>query len=86
MAQRLPKRLVFSPNDPIRRKRSFILFWIVLTLQMSVIWPVYSYFASPTPQVLGFPLSFAWTILIILLSFTTLVIFYLFDTANETEA
>lgn len=85
MSKKIPNGLVFSSNNPARKKRSFILFIICLFLQAAVIWPVYSMFADPEPMVLGLPLSFAWMILIILLSFSTMLIFFQFDEAKNEE-
>ena len=65
-------------------KQSRILFCIVIvTLSFFLVWPGYTLFASPTPLILGFPLSFAWVILGTVIGFVSLYILYKMD--NERE-
>jgi hypothetical protein len=48
-------------------------------IQLAVIWPVYAFFSAAEPLVLGFPLSFAWLIFILLLAFAAMVYLYTQD-------
>ncbi len=84
MSNEIPKGLVFSTKSPKRKKRALILVAVLFILQISLIWPIYPLFASPTPQILGFPLSFVWVVFILILAFTSVVIFFRKD--NEEES
>ena len=79
MEQQIPKGLVFSTKSPSRKKRALVLTDILFVLQVCMLWPVYPLLASSTPQILGFPLSFAWVIFILLLAFVAILAFYLKD-------
>lgn len=79
----IPKGLVFSKRSPGRRKRALILVSVLFVLQVCLLWPVYPFFSSPTPQILGFPLSFVWVIGILLCSFIALLIFFRLDITEE---
>lgn len=83
MNNEIPKGLVFSTKSPQRRKRALILVAVLFVLQFCLIWPIYPLFASPTPQILGFPLSIVWVIFILILAFTSVVIFYRKDTEEK---
>lgn len=83
MSKNIPNGLVFSAKSPTRKKRALLLVSVLAVLQVCLIWPVYPLFASPTPQVLGFPLSFVWVIVILILSFTSLFIFFRKDNSSE---
>jgi hypothetical protein len=85
MQNDIPKGLVFSTGSPKRKKRALILISVLGALQLCLLWPVYPLFASPTPQILGFPLSFVWVIAILLCSFTALLIFFRKDIAEEEQ-
>lgn len=80
---KLPKGLVFSKDSPKRKKRALILVAFLVILQGCVIWPVYPLFSSPLPQIMGFPLSFAWVIFILICSFLALLIYFLKDIKEE---
>ncbi|MBO6524912.1 MAG: hypothetical protein JJ971_13855 [Balneolaceae bacterium] len=84
MEKNIPKRLVFSATSPKRKKRALALVAVLFVLQVCLIWPVYPIFSSPTPQILGFPLSFVWVIFILLCSFTSLLIFFRKDTTEDS--
>lgn len=60
-----------------------ILVSLLFVLQICLIWPVYPMFASPTPLIMGFPLSFVWVIFILICSFTSLLIFFRKDTEEK---
>jgi hypothetical protein len=79
----LPRGLVFSKGAPGRKKRTLILVAFLAILQLCLIWPVYPLFSSPVPQILGFPLSFAWVIFILICSFFALLVYFLKDTKEE---
>ena len=80
----IPKGLVFSAKSPTRKRRALILSAVLFVLQLCMLWPVYPFFASPTPQVLGFPLSFAWVIFILILAFISILMFYRKDHEGES--
>ena len=85
MQKEIPKGLVFSSKSPKRKKKALTVTFILVLVQTGLIWPVFPLFSSPTPQILGFPLPFAWAILMLSCSFTTLLIFFLNDKEGETE-
>ncbi len=71
---------VFGHRIPPNRVVFFVL---AAFIQVSVIWPVYALFSSPEPFILGFPLSFAWLIFILLLAFAALVYLYITDYRDD---
>lgn len=83
MSHKIPNGFVFSPNSPSRKKKALLLSAILIVLQLCFLWPIYPLFASPTPQILGFPLSFIWPIFVLILSSLAVFIFYLKDTEEE---
>lgn len=77
-----------NTENGLKRKRLYkqsrVLFCIVIiTLSFFLVWPGYTLFSSPTPLILGFPLSFAWVIFGTILGFFSLFILYMVD--NERE-
>lgn len=82
----LPKGLVFSTTSPRRKKRAILLVLVLVMVQLGLIWPVYPMFSSPTPQIFGFPLSLAWVIGMLALSFISLLLFFLTDNYEDTES
>lgn len=84
MNNEIPKGLVFSTKSPQRKKRALVLITVLCILQVCLIWPIYPLFASPTPQILGFPLSFVWVILILVLAFISVFIFFRKDIVEES--
>ena len=63
---------------PIRRSR--IIFVIVMLItSLAIIWPGHAIFSSATPLIFGFPLSFAWTILWVIIGFSAMMGLYLTD-------
>lgn len=57
-------------------------FWFVLfmgLLALFLIWPGYALLKSPTPFILGFPLSFAWVIICTIAGFIALLLLYRSD-------
>ena len=83
MKNQIPKTLIFSANDSNRRKKGLILVCVLAFFQLCLIWPVYPLFASATPLILGFPMSLVWVVLILVLSFSSLLIFYKTETDSE---
>lgn len=83
MSKDIPNGFVFSTHSNTRRKRALILSFVLIVLQVSMIWPIYPFFASPTPLIIGFPLSFMWVICILILSFTSLLIFFRGDHSEK---
>lgn len=55
-------------------------------LFLAVIWPVYPIFARIEPRVLGLPLSLAYVVAALVLSFAVLLALYLWEGADEEEA
>lgn len=67
-------------------RRSRIVFVIVmLVTALAVVWPGHALFSSPKPLILGFPLSFAWVIFWVLVSFAAMSALYLSDLNHEDE-
>ncbi|NBC26010.1 MAG: hypothetical protein GVY08_04050 [Bacteroidetes bacterium] len=51
----------------------------MLITTLAIIWPGPAIFSSSTPLILGFPLSFTWIILWVIIGFAALVGIYLSD-------
>lgn len=64
-----------------------VLFSLVMILAtFSTIWPGYTLFASPTPLVLGLPLSLAWNILWVVITFFAMLALHFSDNKDpETD-
>lgn len=61
-----------------------IVFVIVIVIAaLSVMWPGYTLFSSATPLIFGFPLSFAWMILWVMISFIAMLGLYFSDKRAE---
>ncbi len=65
------------------RKKIFLT--IVMLIQLSIIWPVYSFFADIYPLVLGLPLSFAWVVAALIASFLAVLWYYLTDPDRKSQ-
>jgi len=52
---------------------------ILLVATLAVIWPGHAIFSSATPLIFGFPLSFAWIILWVIIGFVAMMGLYLTD-------
>jgi len=83
MKEHIPKTLIFSANDSIRRKKGLILVSVLTLFQLCLIWPIYPLFANATPLILGFPMSLVWVVLILVLSFSSLLFFFKTETDNK---
>ncbi|WP_146198608.1 hypothetical protein [Rhodohalobacter mucosus] len=67
-------------------RRSRVLFvMVMLTAVLAVVWPGHALFSDPEPFILGFPLSFAWVIFWVLVSFAAMSGLYLSDLNHEDE-
>ncbi len=72
-------KLLFFERGASRRRRVIaVVFtgWFLLVLAC-LLWPIYPLFGSIEPFVLGLPLSMAWVVLWLVLSFAGLVTLYL---------
>lgn len=83
--RRVTNRLVFFERGASRRRRVVagaftVWFLVVLT---AILWPVYALVGHARPFVLGLPFSFFWVILWLLVSFTGLLLLYLFRYRGE---
>lgn len=74
------QRMTHPSKKNSRYRTSRVIFCIVaMLLIISLIWPGYSIFASATPLILGFPLSFAWIIFCTIAGFVALLLLYRSD-------
>lgn len=51
----------------------------MLITSLAIIWPGHAIFSSATPLIFGFPLSFAWIILWVIIGFAAMLGLYLSD-------
>ena len=73
-----------AKNTPICRSRIIFLIVIILT-SVAIIWPGHAIFSSATPLIFGFPLSFAWIILWVIIGFAALLGLYLTDSHHDGD-
>jgi hypothetical protein len=67
-------------------RRSRIIFVIVMLITtLAIVWPGYALFAAAEPFILGFPLSFVWIILWVIVSFAAMAGLYLSDNKYEEK-
>lgn len=50
---------------------------------LAIIWPGHALFNSATPLIFGFPLSFAWIILWVIVGFVAMMGLYLTDSHDD---
>ena len=63
-----------------------VLFIIIMGLtSIAIMWPGYALFASATPLIFGFPLSFAWIILWVIISFAAIFGLYLSESNQDSD-
>lgn len=67
------------------RPPRLIFLAVMLFAVLSVMWPGYYLFSGTTPIILGFPLSFAWIIFWVIISFAAMAGLYLSDIQHEKE-
>ncbi|MBO6792449.1 MAG: hypothetical protein JJ895_00970 [Balneolaceae bacterium] len=79
----IPNTLIFSGSSPHLKKRTFVAVGILFLVQCCLIWPIFPLFADPEPLILGFPQPFAWVILMVCISFTTLLMLFLKDKKEQ---
>ncbi|MDX1590385.1 MAG: hypothetical protein R3283_00395 [Balneolaceae bacterium] len=66
--------------------RSRLVFVIVMSFAvLAVVWPGHAIFSDPLPLIFGFPLSFAWVILWVLISFAAMTGLYVSDHKHKAE-
>lgn len=77
----LPRGLVlFAPGTPAPvRRRRLLLVAVVACAAVALVWPVYPLFGSAFPLVLGLPLSLAWVVLWLVVTFVALAWVYRHD-------
>lgn len=66
----------------MRRSRLIFITVMILTA-LAIIWPGHALFASATPLIFGFPLSFAWIIFWVVIGFAAMLGLYLSDSHND---
>lgn len=75
---------MFFQNGRLRKSRLMIFIFSILAF-LSIMWPGYAHFADYEPFILGIPLSFAWIILWVILSFVAMMSMYILDNRDEEE-
>lgn len=77
-ADDIPNGLVLFSSDvsPQRRRRRLAFIAVMALALVALIWPVYPVFGDVRPLILGLPLSLAWVILWLTVSFGALVWLY----------
>ena len=66
--------------------RNRIFLFLVLLIQISIIWPVYPAMSDIYPLVFGLPFSFFWVVLMLVASFLTLLWYFLTETADQVDS
>lgn len=84
-ASHLSKVMASSFFSSLPRHRRVFLS-IMVFVQLGIIWPGYALFSAAEPLILGFPLSFAWLIAMLLLGFAALLMLYVGDNRAEDAA
>lgn len=59
---------------------------VLLVVFLALVWPVYSLFAGIRPLVLGVPLSLAWVVAWLFVSFFTLLAVFLWERRRGEDA
>lgn len=74
-----------TPDESAHR-RSRILFLLAISfIAVMLVWPGFTLFAGARPFILGFPLSFAWVIVGVVATFTSLFLLYRSDYPNRSD-
>lgn len=78
---RVKRRPRFVPPELTPRERRVYLgaTGVLVVVFCALIWPVYPLFAGIRPLVLGVPLSLAWVVAWLLVSFVTLLALFLWE-------
>lgn len=76
-------RLLPSDLEPGERRvyRAALVFFLVVLA--AVVWPVYALFADIRPLVLGMPLSLAWVVAWVVISFLGLLAIFLWESRGR---
>lgn len=83
-----------KPTDPSSLKTQFaftlnrgrkVFVAVMLIATAAIIWPGYALFSSAEPLIFGFPLSFAWIIFWVMISFAAMMGLYLSDSKHENR-
>ncbi|MBX2819277.1 MAG: hypothetical protein KTR29_06325 [Rhodothermaceae bacterium] len=82
-----PKGLYFfHPQAPRTYRRNRWVFVVVMSLiALAISWPIYPYFSGIYPMIGGFPLSFSWIILCLLVSLVALITLYNLDHSVDED-
>ena len=75
--------LMYSVQQPSKKPvvRWFIAFLVLI--QFSLIWPIYPLVGYIEPIILGMPFSIVWVLLCILLSFSGLLAYFLWEEQGQ---
>lgn len=80
----VPSSSSHSNNNTHPNRRNRITFVVILLItSLAVIWPGHAIFASAAPLIFGFPLSFAWIILWVIIGFVAMLGLYLTDEHSD---
>jgi hypothetical protein len=73
-----PQGLVLFPpgTSPGKKRRRLTFMAVFLAIVASLVWPIYPLFSGIFPLILGLPLSFAWVVMSLAVSFVALVALY----------
>ena len=74
--------LVYSVKEP-KKVGNTVVCCILMSIQLSLIWPIYPLVGSIEPIVFGMPFSIAWVLLCLLLSFFDFWPFYMENQKSE---
>lgn len=80
----IPKTTLPAFTWTLRRGR-YLFFFVMFLATLAIGWPGYLFFSSPEPFILGFPLSFAWIIFWVLVSFAAMLGLFFSDQKAERE-
>ena len=77
--------LTYSVQQPTKKPviRWFIAFLVLI--QLSLIWPIYPIVGHIEPFILGMPFSIVWVLLCLLLSFSGLLAYFLWEEQGQDE-
>lgn len=77
--------LIYSVQQPAKKLviRWFIAFLVLI--QFSLIWPIYPLVGYIEPIMLGMPFSIVWVLLCLLLSFSGLLAYFLWEEQGQKE-
>ena len=77
--------LMYSVQQPSKKPvvRWFIAFLVLI--QLSLIWPIYPLVGHIEPFILGMPFSIVWVLLCLLLSFSGLLAYFLWEEQGQIE-